>query len=127
MYEITVRMHFSAAHHLRGYHGKCEAPHGHNWDVEVAVCGAQLDSAGMLMDFHELKDFVRTALKDFDHTDLNLLPGFERLNPTSENIARMLCERVSTALAGRSCGVRRVTVWETPGCGATYWNSIHNL
>ena len=51
MFEITVQAGFSSGHYLRNYHGKCENPHGHNYRVLVTLAGAELDEAGMLLDF----------------------------------------------------------------------------
>ena len=48
MYEVMIEEEFSAAHALRGYRGKCENLHGHNWKVEVYVRGERLDDVGML-------------------------------------------------------------------------------
>ncbi len=50
MFEVKVESHFSAAHHLLNYNGKCENPHGHNWKVEVYAQGEELDESGILID-----------------------------------------------------------------------------
>ena len=121
MYELSVKTHFSAAHRLVGYAGQCANPHGHNWEVEIAVRGAQLNDLGILVDFRELKSAVREALQELDHCDLNSLPPFLKTNPTSENIARYLHERLSAKPISAGCRVSRVTVCETPGTAASYW------
>jgi len=51
MFEVTVEDTFSAGHYLRNYRGKCEKPHGHNYRVRVTLSGAELDKAGLLLDF----------------------------------------------------------------------------
>ena len=56
MYKIKIEGDFSSAHNLRGYKGKCEELHGHNWKVEVAVVSSKLDKIGMVMDFKSLKE-----------------------------------------------------------------------
>ena len=55
-YRLTVRRHFSAAHHLRDYDGKCAHLHGHNYKIEITVTGDELDDCGMLMDFGQLTE-----------------------------------------------------------------------
>lgn len=121
MYELSIKTHFSAAHHLRGYPGLCADFHGHNWDVEVFVRGTRLNEMGILLDFKVLKDTVKKALKPVDHADLNALKEFKGKNPTSENIARYLYKTLATELNCRRYRVHRVTVKETPESQASYW------
>ncbi len=121
MFELSIKTHFSAAHRLVGYAGPCANPHGHNWDVEVFVRGAELNELGMLMDFKDIKTAVRTAMDEVDHCDLNQLPAFVRENPTSENLARYLHEQLAKVLNGAALKVSKVTVCETPGTTASYW------
>jgi 6-pyruvoyltetrahydropterin/6-carboxytetrahydropterin synthase len=120
VYYLTVKTEFAAAHQLRGYRGKCENLHGHNWKVEVVVKGRELDPVGMLYDFTELKARLRVLVDEqLDHRNLNELEAFAVANPSAENIARYLFERLGAELpAGVS--VDRVTVDETDRCGATY-------
>lgn len=121
MFELSIKTHFSAAHRLVGYAGPCANPHGHNWEVEVFVRGPRLNPLGMLIDFKDIKKAVRTAMDEVDHCDLNQLPAFVRENPTSENLARFLHERLSNLLNGADLQVHKVTVCETPGTTASYW------
>jgi 6-pyruvoyltetrahydropterin/6-carboxytetrahydropterin synthase len=121
MFELSIKTHFSAAHRLVGYAGPCANPHGHNWDVEVFVRGRVLNGLGMLIDFKDMKGAVRAAMNEVDHCDLNQLPAFVRENPTSENLARFLHERLSREMNGADLKVSRVTVCETPGTTASYW------
>jgi 6-pyruvoyltetrahydropterin/6-carboxytetrahydropterin synthase len=120
MYLLTVRSGFSGAHSLRGYEGRCEQLHGHNWKVELTLQGTDLDETGMLMDFKKIKALVQRALSDLDHAHLNELEFFRDRNPTAENIARYLHEFVSAELPA-GVTVHRVTAWETEDCGATYF------
>jgi len=121
MYEISVKASFSAAHHLRGYAGSCASLHGHNWEVEVFVQGEALNGLGLLLDFRRLKQAVREELEALDHADLNSLEDFQAANPSSENLARYLYRRLSARLADGGRRVARVTVAETPGARASYW------
>jgi 6-pyruvoyltetrahydropterin/6-carboxytetrahydropterin synthase len=113
MYQLTVRDHFDAAHSLRGYPGECHKLHGHTWDVEVTVEGDRLDGIGIVYDFKRLKDDLHTVLSDYDHVFLDEVPPFDELNPTAENLARVICERL-TASVGAEVVVSEVAVWESP-------------
>ena len=61
MFEVTIEQTFAAGHALRNYHGKCENVHGHNYRCQVTMAGEQLDPAGLLVDFIELKKAVQSA------------------------------------------------------------------
>jgi 6-pyruvoyltetrahydropterin/6-carboxytetrahydropterin synthase len=121
MFELSVKTHFSAAHRLIGYDGQCANFHGHNWEVELFLRGSKTNDLGMLVDFRDIKRALREALKDLDHADLNQLPAFVRDNPTSEHIARFLYGILSGKLDTDRCRVHKVTVCETPGTTASYW------
>jgi 6-pyruvoyltetrahydropterin/6-carboxytetrahydropterin synthase len=124
MFEITVEESFAAGHALRGYRGKCENVHGHNYKVEVTLEGEQLDETGLLVDFVELKRWLRNVIERLDHRMLNEIPPFDRVNPTAENMARYFYEEISRALqesADRDrVRVARVRIWETDTTTATY-------
>ncbi|HEY7856277.1 MAG TPA: 6-carboxytetrahydropterin synthase QueD [Terriglobales bacterium] len=122
MYEISVEETFSSGHALRGYRGKCENPHGHNYRVRVALAGSTLDSIGLLYDFKELKAIIRDDTEKLDHQYLNDLPAFAAMNPSAENIARYLFDRIQSRLNTSSRGVtiRSVTVYETDTTAAVY-------
>ncbi|MFH0910018.1 MAG: 6-carboxytetrahydropterin synthase QueD [Planctomycetota bacterium] len=119
MYELSVEREFAAAHRLKGYQGPCENLHGHNWKVGVKVESESLNDFGMVMDFKDLKALVQEAVDALDHKYLNEVPPFDRENPTTENLARHLCEGLSARLPP---GIRlaRVEVWESSRAGAAY-------
>jgi len=123
MYEISVESHFSAAHHLNHYRGSCENIHGHNWLVRVTVGCDTLDDAGLGIDFRVLKGHLKGLIDEFDHKDINVIFDPLTLNPSSENIARYIFEKLEKLLAGWNGDVRRVEVHETPGCVAAYVKS----
>jgi 6-pyruvoyltetrahydropterin/6-carboxytetrahydropterin synthase len=120
MYELKVTGRFAAAHSLRNFKGRCEALHGHNWRVEVVVRGSELDQADLLMDFGELKKLMRAALEELDHRHLNEVPPFDRVNPSSEMIARHLCQRIAADLPPQ-VAIARVSAWESDDSRATYF------
>lgn len=121
MYGISVKTHFSGAHHLRGYDGACSKLHGHNWEVEVFLSGPKTNKTGMLADFNEVKSAVGRVLDNLDHEDLNSLQMFADANPTSENVAKYLYHELSAVLNGPQYTVCRVWISETPGTAASYW------
>lgn len=121
MFEVSVQAHFSAAHRLKGYPGSCAEQHGHNWEVEVFVRGTVLSETGILVDFRHLRMAVEEALEPLDHCDLGNMEAFRRENPTSENIARLLFGRLSAELNCDKYRVSRVSIHETPGSCASYW------
>jgi 6-pyruvoyltetrahydropterin/6-carboxytetrahydropterin synthase len=121
VFEINVRTHFSAAHYLKGYPGDCVRIHGHNWIVEAFVKCRELNDIGIGIDFKEIKEAVKQVIRGLDHVNLNELPAFQEVNPSSENIARLLYHELSGKLNSDSVRVSRVKVSETPGTGAAYW------
>jgi len=124
MYKIKIVSNFSAAHFLRGYRGKCENLHGHNWKVEVSICSEKLDSCGMVMDFSELKKITSVILDGLDHKHLNELSYFVDTNPSSENIACHIFGELKEKLKGKDCKLEEVNVWETDTSCASYKETI---
>ena len=123
MYEVTVEDSFAAGHYLRNYKGKCENPHGHNYKVRVTLRGAELDKAGLLLDFKDLKDVMRHVIDRLDHQMLNEIEPFTLLNPSAENLARYFYDQASSRLQSLTQGrvaVRDVTIWETDTTTARY-------
>jgi len=121
MYEIKIITSFSAAHRLENFYGKCEALHGHNWKVEVFLVGEKLDEAGLLLDFGAVKARTREVLEEIDHKYLNELPAFSHQNPSSENLASYLFQRLAAALNRDGVKVSRVNVWESDSSCASYY------
>jgi 6-pyruvoyltetrahydropterin/6-carboxytetrahydropterin synthase len=121
MYEISVESSFSAAHRLKNYQGPCENLHGHNWLVRATVRSEGLNASGLGIDFKVLKERLREILAELDHRDLNAVLDPVNINPSSENIARYIFEKLQSALAGGTVSVARVDVQETPGACASYF------
>ena len=120
MFELKVRRSFAAAHQLRGYAGKCEALHGHNYIVEVTVRAERLNGIGLALDFKDLKNTLDGLLDGFDHTYLNDLEPFARDNPSAENIAAVIYRALKPAVPAPAT-LAAVTVWENENSAATYW------
>ncbi len=120
MYQISVEQHFDAAHFLRGYHGKCEALHGHRFGVVVKIKASAVNDIGLAYDFTELKQHLADILSRFDHTCLNDVPPFKTINPSSENIASTIYNELQPKLAEAPVSLFCVEVWESPGSGVAY-------
>ncbi len=118
MFEICVEHTFAAGHALRNYYGKCENVHGHNYRVQVAIEGNDVDENGLLYDFADLKKRVRATSEYLDHQFINDLKPFDRINPSAENIARFICQEVQKDLT--NVEIAYVRVWETDTSVATY-------
>ncbi|TET94358.1 MAG: 6-carboxytetrahydropterin synthase QueD [Desulfobacteraceae bacterium] len=120
MYELRVITQFAAAHQLRNFKGKCEKLHGHNWRIEVIVEGEKLNDAGLLIDFKEVKDDTNRILEELDHSFLNELSQFKDQNPSSENIAAYIFEKLSSKLNDNQIKVTKVTAWESDSASTSY-------
>jgi len=122
VFEIFVEETFAAGHALRGYRGKCENPHGHNYRLRITLQGAELDQTGLLYDFVHLKQVIHTVMEGVDHKFLNDQAPFDKLNPSAENIAKYFYEELSKQISVNSNGasITRVDIWETDTTRASY-------
>ena len=120
MYQISVEQSFDAAHFLRGYQGKCEALHGHRFRVVVKIKSSGVDKIGLAYDFVRLKRHLSDILSRFDHTCLNDVPPFDKINPSSENMATTIYNELQPKLIGAPVSISCVEVWESPQSGVAY-------
>src|SRR6267378_4283307 len=102
LFEVMIERNFSSAHQLRGYKGKCENLHGHNYRIEIYARGRELDNIGLLVDFVELKAAADEVVQYLDHRNIN------ELEPV---VAKVGDERVQ---------IYKVRCFETPTSVATY-------
>jgi len=114
-YELMVEGSFDAAHQLVGHGGPCEKLHGHTWKVRVYVAGSGLNRLGIVVDFKEMKLMLQAALARLDHNNLNVLPYFRKVNPTSENVAKYIFDQIA-----KNADVTKVTVFESATTSASY-------
>lgn len=124
MFEVTVEGGFSSGHYLRNYKGKCENPHGHNYKVRITLYGEALDTAGLLLDFRDLKQVMRPVIDRIDHQMLNDLEPFTEINPSAENLARYFYQQTNeqlSAMTGGRVRVKDCTIYETDTTTATYY------
>ena len=121
LWRLAVRSEFSASHALRHYQGKCEALHGHNFSVEMAVEGSSLqEDTELLVDFKVLKVRLNEALEGLDHGILNETAPFDTINPSSESLARHIWQVLVPAMEELGVRLHSITVGEKAGQSATY-------
>ena len=118
MYEIVVEEKFDAAHCIRGYSGDCERLHGHTYRAQAILRTPELNGLGIAVDFRSIRTALKAVLESLDHAFINDLPEFSDKNPTAENLARYIYDKMRQKLA---CSLYRVTVWETDSSSASYW------
>jgi 6-pyruvoyltetrahydropterin/6-carboxytetrahydropterin synthase len=119
-FEVMIERNFSSAHQLRGYKGKCENLHGHNYKIEIYARGRELNHIGLLVDFVELKDAADDLVTYLDHKNLNELEPFvSAQNPSAENLARFVLERLAAQIDDDRVKIYKVRCFETPTSVAT--------
>lgn len=119
MWLITTETKFSAAHHLRGYPGECREIHGHNFRVQITVASTKLKKEGFIMDFRGLKRELNEVVSYFDHKNLNELPEFKKINPSAENISKIIWKRINVKIKS-PVKLKEVRVWESDTNFAAY-------
>jgi 6-pyruvoyltetrahydropterin/6-carboxytetrahydropterin synthase len=125
MFEVTVEDSFAAGHYLRNYKGKCENPHGHNYKIRVTLAGQELDKAGLLLDFKDLREVMKHVIDRLDHQMINDVEPFTVINPSAENLSKYFYDETNARLqrvTGGRVRVKDVTVFETDTTTARYGN-----
>lgn len=120
MYRLMVQSSFAAAHQLKGYEGKCEGLHGHNWRVQVMAKTDVLNPIGLGIDFKALKGMLQDVISMLDHAFLNDIEPFKTQNPSSENLARHIFEELSKRLGKEPVRLEWARVWESESAFAQY-------
>jgi 6-pyruvoyltetrahydropterin/6-carboxytetrahydropterin synthase len=129
---VSRKAHFNAAHRLfrkdwsmeqnNAIFGKCNNPnyHGHNYELIVSVTGEIDQETGFVVDVKILSDLIKEHIENaFDHKNLNLdVPDFEKLNPTAENIAVVIWQKLRTHI-NLNLDLE-VVLYETPRNFVTY-------
>lgn len=119
MYEVWIRRHLDAAHFLRGYGGKCEELHGHRFLVTVKVRAPKVDERGIAFDFSVLKKLLDEILREYDHSLLNEKEPFDKINPSSENLAFVIYRKMREKLP-KEISISAVEVCESPDACAQF-------
>jgi 6-pyruvoyltetrahydropterin/6-carboxytetrahydropterin synthase len=92
--------------------------HGHNYKVRVTIEGENLNEAGLLVDFVDVKRLMRAVIDRLDHEFLNEIPPFDTVNPSAENMAKYFHDEIAKGLTG--VRISSVRIWETDTSIATY-------
>jgi 6-pyruvoyltetrahydropterin/6-carboxytetrahydropterin synthase len=121
MWEISQETVVAAAHQLRFAPGEGERLHGHNWRIKATVRAKELDKSGWVVDFNHLGAVLRELVEPYEHVLLNDVAPFDDLNPTAENLARVVADHLAARLDDGRVKVTRVDVWENDTCCATYF------
>ena len=121
MYKLNVISHFSSAHKLEGYDGQCKNLHGHNWKVRVTVQCEKTDEIGLAIDFGVIKKYLKEVIDKLDHQYLNELEYFKDINPTSENIAKLIYEEFSEKINDDNCRTSEIEIWESEKSSVVYF------
>jgi 6-pyruvoyltetrahydropterin/6-carboxytetrahydropterin synthase len=118
MYSVHVSTTFRAIHSVT-IHGETEEPHEHNWCVDVIFEGDKLNEDGVLIDFIEVENTIKTIVKPFVGKNLNSIEIFEGINPTAERVAMYIGDTLHKQIQAYA-KLRSITVTEAPNCKATY-------
>jgi 6-pyruvoyltetrahydropterin/6-carboxytetrahydropterin synthase len=119
LYRIFIDTHFAASHQLHGYDGACRALHGHTWKVRVEAKTDRINNIGISFDFKSLKNLIQKAIEPLDHHHINEIPPFDKENPTAENLASYIYQKVKEKLP-KDIRMSEVTVWESASYAVTY-------
>ena len=120
MFEVAYETTFCATHRLTDAGRPIEPVHGHDWRVEAVAAGETLDRIGVVVDFERLKHALAEVASRFHYQDVNEHPAFAAQSPSAEAVARYFFLEVRKGLGEQGRLLRRVRVWEAPGCSATY-------
>lgn len=120
-YQIRLHGIFESAHYLYDYHGegKNEALHGHTFEAELFIDSYKL-TGGISVDFLEVQTVFDEQMKTLDHRCLNTIEPFQETNPTSENIAHYLYDKLKPSVP-KGASIAEVRVWEGPKHYASYF------
>jgi 6-pyruvoyltetrahydropterin/6-carboxytetrahydropterin synthase len=132
---ITRREHFNAAHKLWNEEwsaeknlevfGKCSNPnwHGHNYTLQVTVKGVPDAVTGFVINLKELSKIIKSEVLDpIDHRNLNIdVPFMKGIQPSTENLAIAIWERIADQVASRGGKLHSVKLWETENNSVEYF------
>ena len=120
MYEVGLKRHFIARHVIPdGPHGERE-PHSHEYVVEARLEGGGLDAKGYVFDIVELKHAMDATLEKYSDQFLNNLPDFKGVNPSMENLARVLLNDIRARIRPGNLKAMEIKIWESPTAWAAF-------
>ena len=119
MWTVSVETHFWASHQLTLPDGSKEPAHSHNFSVTADVGTEKMTDMGLVMDFRRLKAILDNIVADFDNVALDEIDYFKQNNPTAENVAKYIYEKLQPILP-RDVKLEAIRVIEEPGCSAKF-------
>jgi 6-pyruvoyltetrahydropterin/6-carboxytetrahydropterin synthase len=119
MFTISVERHFQASHQLTLPDGSKEPVHSHDWVVTASLSSEKLNNMGVVMDFRALKAMIDETVADFNNKALDSIAYFQQNNPSAENVAKYIYEKLLIELP-EGVKLQNVRVVEEPGCSATF-------
>jgi len=119
MFTISVETHFQASHRLLLPDGSKEPSHRHNWLVTANVSSNKLNNMGIVMNFHKLRELLDNLVAEFDNTAMERLKHFQQNNPTAENVAKYIYDKLGPKLP-KGVKLQNINVVEEPGCSAKF-------
>lgn len=119
MFTVSIETHFWASHQLVLPDGAKEPVHHHDWLVTADVSSEKLNNMAVVINFHKLKAMVDDILVSFDNKALNEIGYFQQNNPSAENVARYIYEKLRAKLP-ESVKLERIKVVEEPGYSAKF-------
>jgi len=120
MFTVSIETHFRASHRLTLPDGRKEPLHRHNWTVAADVSSSELNSRGLVIDFHQLKQMVDNIVAELDNNiALDKIDYFQQNNSSAETIAKYIYEKLEPKLP-RAVTLNHVRVAEEPGCSAKF-------
>lgn len=125
MYTLSIRRNFIAQHFLIGGDWGAENDiHSHHYSLEVQLEGQELDQYGYLVDILDLEQKLDELVNHYRDTVLNKIPGFEKLNPSIENFARILWESLAIKINRANIQAMRIRIWENDIAWASYYRNF---
>jgi len=119
MFTISVERHFRASHQLTLPDGSKESVHNHDWVVTASLSSEKLNNMGVVMNFQTLQVMIDKTVAGFDNTALESISYFQQNNPSAENIAKYIYEKLRIKLP-KGVKLRNIRVVEEPGCSAKF-------
>lgn len=118
-YELGVDLFFNASHNVQT-NGKPGPTHPHSWRVQARFSGDTTDKNGILVGFAEAKEIVQKRVSHFNGKLLNDITPFDELQPTSENLAKILYNDIKNKLDLLPLRLHSISIWESPTNFVTY-------
>lgn len=119
MFTISVERHFRASHQLILPDGSKEPVHRHDWVVTASLSSERLNNIGVVMDFQTLQAMIDKTVAEFNDSALESISYFQQNNPSAENVAKYIYEKLLIELP-EGVKLQNIRVVEEPGCWATF-------